>query len=262
MISKVIYLLFTYITEIKMAKSIKMIVFDMAGTTMVDNHEVEHCFAVAARATGLEVSDERILAIQGWAKRFVFELLWEEQLGSKEHSEYLQKVNASFDKFKEVLEIHYSTEPVTPTVGAVALLTALKSQGVKVVLTTGFYREVTDIILKRLGWFDGLDENRIGNETSFIDMSITSEEVAAGRPAPDMVFKAMQTFNISDSKEVICVGDTPSDLGCGKNANCLYTFGLVNGTHTKEQLEKFDNDGLLASLEDLHQFLISEKYLA
>lgn len=245
-----------------MKKSIKMIVFDMAGTTMVDNHEVEHCFAIAAQSTGLEISDERILAIQGWAKRFVFELLWEEKLGGKTHPEYLQKVNTSFDKFKEVLEDHYSKVALSPTLGAVDLLKALKAQNIKIVLTTGFYREVTDLILKRLGWFEGLDENRIGNEKSFIDMSITSEEVAKGRPAPDMIIKAMQTFNITDSKEVICIGDTPSDLGCGTNANCLYTFGLTNGTHTKEQLEKYPNDGLLDSLEVFHEFLVIEKYLA
>jgi len=243
-----------------MKNDLKMVVLDMAGTTMVDKHEVEYCFAQACKATGLDVSDERILAIQGWAKKFVFELLWDEQIG-KNHPDYNNRVNASFNKFKEILEIHYATEEVNPTEGAVELLQALKKKEIKIVLTTGFYREVTDIILKRLNWFDGLDENRIGNATSFIDMSVTSEEVSAGRPAPDMVYKAMKTFGIENSKEVICIGDTPSDLGCGKNANCMYAFGLTNGTHTKEQLEKYEHDGLWPSLVAFHQFLISENYL-
>jgi beta-phosphoglucomutase-like phosphatase (HAD superfamily) len=60
---------------------LKLVVLDMAGTTVRDQHEVEACFAQAATATGLHASAERILAVQGMAKRHVFELLWQEQLG-------------------------------------------------------------------------------------------------------------------------------------------------------------------------------------
>ncbi|RYY19320.1 MAG: phosphatase, partial [Cytophagaceae bacterium] len=45
----------------------------MAGTTVRDAHEVEACFAQAAAATGLRASAGRILAVQGQAKRAVFE---------------------------------------------------------------------------------------------------------------------------------------------------------------------------------------------
>lgn len=238
---------------------LKMVVLDMAGTTMVDKHEVEYCFAKAARDSGLLVSDERILSIQGWAKRFVFELLWEEQIG-KSHPEYLQKVNNSFEMFKVILETYYKKQPVHPTEGALELFELLKANDVKIVLTTGFYREVTDIILQKLGWDIGLDERRIGGGTdNIIDQSITSDEVEHGRPAPDMVFKAMKTWNITDAKEVICIGDTPSDLGCGKNAGCMYAFGLTNGTHSESQLSIYENDGLWPSLVFFKNFLLEHE---
>jgi len=46
----------------------------MAGTTVMDQHEVEHCFKLAAIKNELHASDERILALQGYAKLYVFAL--------------------------------------------------------------------------------------------------------------------------------------------------------------------------------------------
>jgi beta-phosphoglucomutase-like phosphatase (HAD superfamily) len=62
-------------------EALQLIVFDMAGTTVRDDHEVETCFAQAAATTGLHASAARILAVQGLAKRAVFEQLWREQPG-------------------------------------------------------------------------------------------------------------------------------------------------------------------------------------
>ncbi len=239
-------------------KELKMVVFDMAGTTLVDNHEVEACFAKAAKESGLIVSDERILAIQGWAKRFVFEMLWEEQIG-KDHPQYLQNVERSFQLFKDILEEYYTFQPIHPTEGAIELFEILKLNKVKIVLTTGFYRKVTDIILARLGWNYNLNEHRIGDEQSIIDQSISSDEVENGRPFPDLVVKAMQTWGIDDAKNVICIGDTPSDLGCGTSAGCMYAFGVTNGTHTEEQLSNYANNGLWPSLVAFKDFLIENK---
>jgi phosphoglycolate phosphatase-like HAD superfamily hydrolase len=51
------------------------------------------------------------------------------------------------------------------------------------------------------------------------------------------------------------IGDTPVDLLEGRNADCLMSLAVTNGTHTFEQLSVFDNDGLLKSLRYLPEFL-------
>lgn len=135
----------------------QLVVLDMAGTTGRDAHEVEACFAQAAAATSLRASAARILAAQGQAKRFVFEQLWQEQLGPLAPAELTARVEYSYQVFREVLEAHYRTADVRPTAGCLDLLAFLKSQGIRVALTTGFYRTVTDLILRRLGWDVGLD---------------------------------------------------------------------------------------------------------
>ena len=237
---------------------LQLVVLDMAGTTVRDQHEVEACFARAAAATGLHATAARILAVQGLAKRFVFETLWREQLGPTGAAELAARVDHSYQAFRGILEAHYRTQAVVPTEGCLELLAFLKSQGIRVALTTGFYREVTDLILHRLGWDAGLDAQHRGNAHAFIDLSITSDDVAEGRPAPLMIQKAMRVFGITDPQGVYNVGDTPSDLESGRRAGCARSLGLINGTHARQQLAACPNDGLFASLTELHQHLQAE----
>lgn len=235
---------------------IQLVVCDMAGTTVRDNNEVQECFFKAAHATGLQAEGDRLTFMMGWPKKKVFQTLWAEQLG-EDHPHYLEQVEASFATFREVLEEHYKTQPVHPTEGCLELFDWLKQNQIKIALTTGFYREVTDIILNRLGWNEGLDRHYIGSEASVIQASITPSEIYnnEGRPAPFMIQKAMYRLGIRDAKAVINIGDTPSDLESGLNANCLYSFGITNGTHTAEQLAQYPNDGLLNSLHSLRETL-------
>ncbi len=231
---------------------IQLVVFDLAGTTVKDEKEVYHCLMKAADKTGLPVDGDRLNSMMGWSKKQVFQTLWAEQL-SPEHPDWETKVEASYSEFKQVLENHYCTQSVQPTAGCLELFAWLKSQKIKIALNTGFYREVTDIILHRLGWDLGLDRNYVGSSESVIQASVTPSEIynSEGRPAPYMIQKAMYKLGIKDSQKVIVIGDTPSDLQAGINANCLWSLGVTQGTHRREQLEKYPNHGLLDSLAEL-----------
>lgn len=237
-------------------KELDLVVCDMAGTTVQDDHEVEKCFAIAAKETGLNVDDDTILAVQGWSKRYVFETLWSEQLQDN-NGAVKAHVDKSYAVFKEVLENHYLQHGAAPTQGCIETLSWLKESGVKVALTTGFYRKVVDIILDKLGWLKDLDDHYLGNEHSIISLSIASDEVVHGRPAPDMINKAMDTLGVQDPSRVVNIGDTPSDLASGFNANCLASIALTNGTHSKERLLKEKHDALLPSLEALPEYINS-----
>jgi phosphonatase-like hydrolase len=234
---------------------IKLVVFDMAGTTIQDHKEVETCFARACEYVNLEASEERILALQGYSKIEVFRMLWDEKIG-KEHPEYIENVEYSYDYFRMILEEHYEQNEILPTDGCLEIFEFLRKNQIKIALTTGFYRKVVNIILKKMGWLKGLDNqyfNRSGD--SIIDLSIASDEVPKGRPEPFMIQKAIKTLGIVDTREVINIGDTPSDLQSGVRAGCLMSLGLTNGTHSKDQLKIYRNDGLLDSLHDLKTIL-------
>lgn len=233
---------------------VQLAIFDMAGTTVQDNKVVENCFYDAAIQTGLEVTRARINAMHGMPKRLVIETFWQEMIGSA-HPDFEGKVEMTFKKFRELLENQYITQPVLPTEGTLETFAWLRSKGVKIALTTGFYREVTNIILHRLDWDKGLDANYQGNGDSIIDLSLTPNETGKGRPHPDMILKAMNLLGISDSKKVINIGDTPADLQSGRAAGCLLSLGITNGSHTREELMMYDNDGLIDSMLEFPAFV-------
>lgn len=227
----------------------------MAGTTIRDQKEVETCFAEACKITELDVSEERILALQGYSKIEVFRMLWNEKIGDT-HPDFAKKVQYSYENFTRILEGHYLNHTILPTDHCLEIFEYLRVHNVKIALTTGFYRKVTNIILQKLGWLDDLNEEYFNNSgKGIIDLSIASDEVEKGRPQPEMILKTVKTFGINDLKNVINIGDTPSDLQSGKSASVGLSLGVCNGTHSRTQLEGYPNDGLLGDLSELKAYL-------
>ena len=233
-----------------MIETIKMVMFDMAGTTIKDNDEVLHCFHQASQISGLKTDLKLLNALMGWSKVEVFRLLWTEELGDVTAERIERQARKTFKIFKDILENYYNATPVEPTEGCLETFDFLKSKGIKIALNTGFYRGVTDILLKKLDW-------KVG-ET--IDFSVSSDEVLRGRPEPYMIRAAMENFKINNVRHIIKIGDTPVDLQEGRAVGC-WNFGLTNGTHTHAQLEIYENDGLFESLLDFMAFLKAEKVL-
>ena len=108
-------------------------------------------------------------------------------------------------------------------------------------MDTGFGRPVTDAVLARLGWGAG----------GAVDATVTSDDVANGRPAPDMVFRAMQLTGIRDVKRVVKVGDTPADLLEGTAAGCGLVVGITSGSHTAEELRGHPHSVLVESVREV-----------
>lgn len=237
---------------------LRLVMFDMAGTTVRDNNEVLHCFSQACQQEGINAESQRLNALMGISKLEVFQLLWREQLGEKTAAEIIaEKSRQSFQTFRDILENYYRTHPVEPAEGALEVFDWLHRHNIKIALNTGFYRTVTNIILNKLGWLAGLDAQYIGGIGSVINFSIASDEVPQGRPAPFMIQAAMKVFGIEDPKQVVKIGDTPVDLEEGRRAGCALTLAVTNGTHSRAELEIFDNDGLLESLTALPGLLES-----
>jgi phosphonatase-like hydrolase len=104
---------------------------------------------------------------------------------------------------------------------------SLRKRGIKVVIDTGFSRDIADAIIERLRW----------QSEKLIDYSVTSDEVKHGRPYPDMIQKAMAHFGIKNPAQVTKVGDTPSDLMEGMSAQCGNVIGVTWGAYKREELE-------------------------
>ena len=144
-----------------------------------------------------------------------------------------------------MLDYYRRSPDVREVDGAASVFQALRNHGVKVALDTGFGRRITDAVLARLGWA----------VPGTIDATVTADEVAAGRPAPDMVLRAMQLTGVNDPSRVVKVGDTPSDLEEGTRAGCGAVIGVTSGSHTAGELRPHPHTALIESVRDLLSIL-------
>ena len=232
-----------FATKKMMVEKLKLVVFDMSGTTIVDQNEVLDCFQEALKRTGIERDQTYINTMMGWSKIEVFRKIWGEEIG--EHAELLEtKAQESYAVFKEILENYYATHTMQPTEGCLETFAWLREKGIKIALNTGFYRKVVDILLEKMDWQIGRD----------IDFVIASDEVPKGRPEPFMIWAAMRHLDIKDVRSIIKIGDTPIDLEEGLITGCL-SYGLTNGSHTREELQVFESYGLFDSLHEFLAFL-------
>ena len=110
-----------------------------------------------------------------------------------------------------MIEFYLNDETLAPLPHAEAVFRALKKQGIKVALNTGFTRSITDTILHRLRWDD---------RSPLIDQVICSDEVPRGRPYADMIEVLMDDLGIGSPAQVLKVGDTEVDVEEGRNAAC------------------------------------------
>lgn len=142
---------------------------------------------------------------------------------------------------------HYQTSPVVkPMPHTMETFARLKAAGIRIALDTGFSRPILDVIIDRLCW----------PESHLIDATVASDEVLRGRPSPDLLFKAMNLTGVKDARHVVKVGDTPSDLQEGTNAGCGLVIGVINGSHTKEELLAHPHTHLVASLRELPELIL------
>ena len=109
--------------------------------------------------------------------------------------------------------------------------------------TTGFDRPLCTAILARLGW------------QHYFAASITSDDVSDGRPAPYMLFRAMEAAHVNETAQVMAVGDTPLDLQAANNGGLGAAIGVFSGAATEDRLRKERNSGVLPSVAQLPELI-------
>jgi phosphonatase-like hydrolase len=129
---------------------------------------------------------------------------------------------------------------VRAVAGADATFRSLRERGVRVALNTGFDRETTALLLEALGWGGGV-----------FDAVVCGDEVACGRPAPYLIFRAMEGAGAGSVHRVANVGDTVLDLRAGYNAGVRWNVGVLTGAHSRPALESAPHTHLLPSVAEL-----------
>jgi phosphonatase-like hydrolase len=223
-----------------MAHDLKLMVFDMAGTTVEDGGQVPAAFGAALGECGIALSDAQLGNVRGASKReAVAELVM--KYGRPAWQGRSDEVYASFVRHLQ-REFAGSVKPIA---GAEKAFAWLRDRGVKIALTTGFDRDVAGLLIDALGW------------RTIADTFVCGDDVPKGRPAPYLIFHAMEATGAESVHAVGTLGDTVLDLQAAHNAGVRLNIGALSGAHDRARMQTQPHTHLIASVADLPPLLES-----
>ncbi|WP_435216343.1 phosphonatase-like hydrolase [Streptomyces sp. bgisy034] len=221
-------------------QDIRLVVLDMAGTTVADGGLVERAFAAAARHVGADPAAgiDHVRATMGESKISVFRHLFGDETRAREANRAFEAAYADLVDGGEVAALPGAREAVEE----------LTAQGRTVVLSTGFARPTQDAILAALGWQD------------LVPLTLCPADAGGrGRPYPDMVLTAFLRTGAADATgQVAVVGDTSYDMLSGVRAGAGLVAGVLTGAHDEQALRSAGATHVLGSVAELPRLLAKE----
>lgn len=213
---------------------LKLVVFDLAGTTVKDAGQVAGAFTAALCEHDMEITPEQLSSVRGSSKRqAVLHLV-------PEGPERERRAALVYASFRQHLTERYRAEGIEPVDGAEQIFRWLRAEGVRVALNTGFDRDITALLLKALNW-----------EEAVVDAVVCGDDVKRGRPAPYLIFRAMEATGTMSVRGVANVGDTALDLEAGHNAGVRWNVGVLSGAHNRRMMERAPHTHVLQSITEL-----------
>jgi phosphonatase-like hydrolase len=212
----------------------KLVVLDIGGTLIGDHGEVPDAMLGAFSRHGMTITPQEFSGWRGASKRSMVKHFVEDR-GPKDGRAALEEVIYA-DFAKTVSKAYVNVQPIA---GAENTLQELRAMKLLLCTTTGFDRLLTTQIIARLGW------------QKYFVASITSDDVVDGRPAPYMLFRAMEAAHVNETAAVLAVGDTPLDLQAANNAGVGAAIGVWSGAATQSRLREEKSSAVLPSVAEL-----------
>jgi len=223
------------------ALPISLAVFDMAGTTIQDTGVVPLAFDAALASHGLSATADELVAIRGAGKREAIRHLVKARLGETDLERHSDAV---YEAFRGELDRRFRSGGALAVQGAVQAFDWLRSRGVAIALNTGFDRDTQALVLAAVGWDHGV-----------ADALVCADDVPQGRPAPYMIFRAMELTSTTDVARVLNIGDTVLDIQSGRNAGCGVNVAVWSGAHGREKLAREPGAHLIEDVSHLPALL-------
>lgn len=213
---------------------IKAVIFDMDGL-MIDSERVTfegYCHVLAK--SNLTLSLESYKTLLGKQVKAVYELF------NRDYGE-------DFDVASTIQDVHeymanlFETEGVPLKPGLIELLKYLKENNYKTIVATSSQRHRVDHILK------------LAKLEEYFDDSICGDEVAKGKPNPEVFLKACQKLEVEPS-EALVLEDSESGINAAYSAN----IKVICIPDLKQPEEKYAamTYKIMESLNDVKDFLI------
>lgn len=225
-----------------MNTDIKLAIFDLAGTVVdYGSCAPAGAFTELFKKHGLDVTLQQAREPMGMHKRDHIKTMLEmpeiseQWVRVKGHQYTADELEALFNEFIP-LQLECLPDFCQIIEGAAESANKLREMGIKLAATTGYNREMMNIVLESL--------KKQGLE---FDVTSCAAEVPAGRPAPWMIYRCMEAAEVYPASAVINFGDTVADVASGKNAS-VFSVGVVRSGNmlgmTKPELDSADDSEL------------------
>jgi phosphonatase-like hydrolase len=213
-----------------------LLVTDLMGTTLRDDGAVLPAYRAAFAECAIPFTEEELAAKRGAHKLSLFT-----EFAARRYSmdDAAKRGAAALEVFESRLRHFLAAGGGTPVEGAEDAVTRLRKVGIRVALTSGFDRGLIADIVKHCGW------------GALFDAVVYPDEVPAGRPAPYLIFQAMQKTRVEPVKRVAAIGDTALDLQAGSNAGAGWVIGVLSGAADVGTLGRTPHTHLLPSIAEL-----------
>ena len=205
--------------------AIKLVVFDWAGTTIdFGSCAPAGAFVAAFASRGVPVSLTEARGPMGLHKKDHIRAMlrtpavgerWRATIGREWGEEDVEEL------YRDVTPRQIEAAGLYSTLisGVLDTVARLREHGILIASTTGYFRAAADVVIeagKRQGYSP--------------DFTICADDVPAGRPAPWMIFRAMEALNVYPPSAVVKVGDTVVDIEDGLNAGA-WSVGVVDSSN-------------------------------
>ena len=179
--------------------SIKLIVCNMAGTTINEGGIVYKTLYETIKNNNIYIEENEIKDWYGINKTQVLQHFINRDLKFKNDDTILPNL---LKEFKQNLIFNYSDDGMIRLIDPQLpqLFNSFREKNIKIALNSGFPVDIQELLIKSL------------KIEQFIDGYISSDEVPHGRPEPYVIRNLMDRFNITDSKNVIKLGDSMNDV--------------------------------------------------
>ncbi|SDD49430.1 phosphonatase-like hydrolase [Niabella drilacis] len=226
-------------------KKIKMVVFDMAGTTVNENNLVYKTVLKVINDQGFDLTLEDVLAYGAGKEKY--QAITDVLTACTDVPDVKPVADQAFAKFKQALEKAYDEETISSFSGMDAFFERLREHHILIALNTGYDKRTALKLISKLDWQAGRN----------FDTLVAADDVEKGRPFPDMIRYAMKQLDVSDAGTVLKAGDSAIDIEEGKNAGCGITVGVLSGAQTREQLSGAKPDYIINNLTELDAILFN-----
>lgn len=198
------------------ALQIQAVLFDWAGTTIdYGSRAPTQVFIEIFRSRGIEVTSTEVRGPMGRAKHdhiaalLAMPRIAQRWIAAVGHAPTQADVQSMYEEFLPLQKrvLLQGSEVIPGIVDAVA---ALRAHGIRIGSTTGYTRELMAVVAPAAA-AQGYAPEAI----------ICSDDVAAGRPAPDMNLLAAKRLGVSPMSSVIVVDDTTVGIEAGIRAGAI-----------------------------------------